>query len=221
MTALLIIGGILLALFALLLSPVRLYIAFRDELTLTAGYLFVRYDLSPSAMEERRKRQQEKPEKKKKKKKEPQPEDEEQGKEKKKTDFSTIWNLVKSAPRGLSILRRHLLWSKIEFYASIAKKDAHQTALAFGQTRVAAAALLDILSLLFVVKGKPSICIAPDYTAEAPKFRMEAAALIRIRPLFALAAGLSVLRAFLKQQNERKRRGPARQRELVKGGKTA
>lgn len=218
MTVLIIIGYVLLFLLLLLLIllivPVRLYAEYRDgRSVLEVWVLFLCFDLSPGAAAPKAKRKERKPKEAKEKIPEEEPKAE-------KFSFEDIRDLIRSSGRALDRLRRHILLSRIELYASVAKEDAHQTALAYSQTKLAVAALLDVLGLLFVIKGKPKIYIAPDFTAPEPKFRFEGAIRVAVRPLFALTAGAGVLLNLLRMQNQRKAQRKVKQRELVKGGKT-
>lgn len=208
MTALIIIGAILAL---LLLSPVAVDISYRQgDSSLTLRYLVYRRALSAEALT-------------KKTAKEPAEEAvkqrEEQGEGKAKSAKDTagmIWSLVKSSRKGLSILRRHLVFSRVQVYISVGCPDAHQTALRYGQTGAAVQTALDIVRMMFVLK-KPKVAVAPDFTRGDT--RSDIRLRIGIRPVFLLAAAASVFRQFLriKQQDNKN----TDQTEQIKGGKTA
>lgn len=212
MTALIVVGSILLFLLLLLLSPVVLRFSYHDGAArVSAQYLFILFDFSPEAAAERAEQKAKravKDEYKKQKK---------EGKAKaKKTEAAsdtvkTVWALLKASRRALNILRRHLVFYKIRLNITVGGEDAHDIATAYGNMCALVSNGLSVLDSLFVVR-EPEVSIQADFLA--PKTVYEARFRLRISPLFVVSAALVLLLRFIKVRNENKIK-----REKVKGGK--
>jgi hypothetical protein len=201
MTALIIIASILAFFLLLLLAPVSVEVRYqRGEADVKAHYLFLSYDLL--------KKRPAKP-KKEPPPKEPEPEAGEKPKKKKENPLPMIWKLLKASRWGLGLFRRHLVFSRVRIILRVGGEDAHQIALTYGKVSAAVTAALDVIGLAFVLR-KPDVAIAPDFLA--PGIDAEARLRVGIRPLFALMAGVSIFRQYLRLQTRNKKR-------LNKGGK--
>lgn len=196
-----IVAGILLLLAVLLLSPAVLRVTYRDNAVLVnAKYLFFRLDFDPAA-EHKTKPKKEKRKRKKKKEEEKDP----------KQTMAAVWDLVKSSRRGLNILRKHLVFSRLRVYICVGGEDAHQIALASSKLRLAVLAALDVLELLFVMED-PEVAILPNFTATANRYDLLVQ--VQMRPAFVIAAGFSILFRFLRLQLSEK--GKRKQADPVK-----
>lgn len=210
MLALMIIGGILLLIFLLLLVPVRLRFSLWDsEMSASVHYLFFRFRILPLPEEK------EPAKKKKKAKKEPEPKSEKEEKpQKDKQPFSEKWEkirgLIRSAKKSVALLCRHVVIYKLHAEVVVARPDAHKTALAYAKTTSFGAILLEVLDWAFVLK-KPRVRISPDFTREKSVYNV--AFRVRIRPLFAIIAGLQVLFAFLKTSSKKSKQKGGQQYE--------
>lgn len=208
MTALIVIGTIILLLLIPLLSPAGLDVAYQGgNFKARAHYLFFTFDLLPGEQAEKATR---KPKTKKEKKKK----DEEEKPKSAKDTANTIWSLVKSAPKGLNILRRHLIFSRVKLYICVGGPDAHQIAVNQSKLRLAVLTALDIVGLLFVLK-EPEAGILPDFTAQSNTYDLSLR--VSIRPLFVLAAACSILIHFLRLQRGSRRK----ETQNIKGGNIA
>jgi hypothetical protein len=192
MTALIVIGAILLFLLFLLLTPASLEIHYaRGAVNLKARYLFFRIDPLKKRSEKKKKEEPAK-------KEEAGPEKEEKPK-KEKNLLKTGWELLKASRRGLSILRKHLVFSRVRVYLRVGGSDAHQTAVSYAKISEAVTAGLDVIALAFVLR-KPTVVIAPDFLAGG--IDADVTARVGIRPLFVIAAGASVFYRYLRLQHK-------------------
>ena len=224
MVALIIIGAIVLLLILLLLAPVSLRLRFRSgEVFISVHYLFLSFDLSAQALQKHAEKQE-----RKKKKKPPKPEPEEEQpaeepekKKGKKETLQTVRRLLGSTPKGLAVLRRHLIVYRVKVDICVAREDAHETAIAYGRTCSFVSILLALLGELFVLRPA-SVQIHPDFVSGKSVY--DVSLRLRISPLFVLWAGVVVLHRFL-QTRHGKKRPPSgytkkrRTRHKSKGGK--
>ncbi len=208
MIPLAIVGGILLLLFLLLLPSVRLHLSYKQgEAQVSLHYLFLRFRLfplkkKPDATEEPDRQAQE-AEAKEPKEEEPQ----------KKKSFAhqleDIRDLVRSSGKALDRLRRHIIFYRLRGRITVAREDAHQTALAYAKTALLLQTLLEVIGGVFVLK-QHKLTLSPDFTRESSAYHLSLR--IRFRPLFVLTAGAGVLFALLRNA----RRG--RKKSVSKGG---
>lgn len=184
-----VLGTILLLLSLLLLAPVSAAVAVKDgETAVLVRYLFFRFDLSPG-------REAKKPTSKKAakppKKKKTEPEETEPETQKRSAgELARLGlDLLRGSKKGLTIFRKHLVFSRVQLYISVGGGDAHQTALRYSRVCMAVAAALDVVGLLFALRT-PKVGIAPDFTRSSTRY--DCSLRVGMRPLFAIAAALSV-----------------------------
>lgn len=188
MTALIIIGAIILF-FALILSlKGKLTVAYSDEISLTLKILFVKINILPRKDERKRVRSMSKKEaerlerrltKKKEKKEEKrirrkqQHKDENKNKEKKTlSDILDVVTLVtKIAKTALGAFWGHLRIDVAKFKIKVATDDAASTAIAYGAVSQAVAYLFEFLKNEKKVKGlkKAQTDISCDFLSDTPE----------------------------------------------------
>lgn len=212
MTALMIIGAVLLLLFLLLLPRISVDIVLGgDRQSIRLRYLFLRANLSPDKLGEKDKRKKDK--KGRKKEKAAKPEEEKQ-KQSLREMLDLLRRSLKGSRKTIITLRRHLVFSRMRVFISVGGDDAHQTALRFSQINMLVAAALDVVGMLFILK-KPKVCIMPHFAREDTRY--EVAARIGIRPLFVLKAGLHMFSLLMEILLRGNKRAPARkERPLAK-----
>ena len=186
--ALSIIGGIILLILLLLIIPVKLRIALADDkLKIDAGWLFLWTDLYPKTPAKRVKKPVRKKRKKPPKLK----------KKKRKSIFETLevlLTLMRQLRRPWNILRRHIVFSNVRAYLVISGDDAHGTAIDYAKYSTAVFGLLALIRHTFIVK-KHEVFLYPDFAGQND-FR-DVLIRIRVRPIFVVAAGLSLLFRFV------------------------
>lgn len=213
MTALIVIGCIILFFAILLFSPVILRFSYKDgKMRAKVQYVLIIIDFSPEKLAKRAAKRAEKATKEEYKKQKA--EEETEGavkKEKAASDtVKTVWSLVKASKHALDTIRRHLVIYKIKSSIVAGGGDAAQTAQNYAMYCTLVSNGLGVLDSLFVVK-EPQISIRPDFLRE--KTCAEIAFRIRIAPWYLLCAGIDIGIKFLKviQKNKTKR-------QEVKGG---
>ncbi len=203
MLALYIIPGILLLLFLLLCSPIRILASLRGgQPAVRLKYLFVTLPLYP--LPEKDPDAPARPEKAKK----PKPEKEKPPPE--KLTLKQQWNrlrpFVLTSKDAAVALLGHIVVDRIRGQIVIVRANAHETALAYAQSAALVSALLELLGKFFTVK-KHALTLTPGFAAE--KGIADIALRVSLRPVFAAVAGVRVLFAFLRLRSRHKRRKPA------------
>lgn len=212
MTALIVIGCIILFFAVLLLSPVILRFSCKGgKLGAKVQYIFFIIDFSPEELAKRAEKKAGKVVKEEYKKQEAE-EGTPQKKQKAASDtVKTIWSLLKASKKGLNTIRKHLIFYKIKATVIVGGGDAAAIAKNYAAYCTIAANGLSVLDSLFVVR-EPDIYIQPDFLREKTLFEFEFR--MKIRPWFPLSAGIEILLKFLKSMRENKQK-----REKIKGGK--
>lgn len=213
MTALIVIGCIILFFAVLLLSPLILLFSYRDgKLAAKVRYLFFVIDFSPEKLAKRTEKRAEKAVKEEYKK---QKAEEETPRKKPKAasdTVKTVWSLLKASKKALDMIRRHLIFYKIKAIVIVGGGDAARIAQDYALYCTLAANGLSVLDTLFVVK-EPDIYISPDFLRE--RTLLELSSRLKIRPWFLILAGTELLIEFIKVMRKNKQK-----RERIKGGKT-
>ncbi len=189
MTALYIIGGILLLLFLLLMVPVRLDIGFREEFSLTVRYLFLRFPVLPGKEQE--------PEEEKPPEEKP-PEKKKQGGLKKilsRTGFSgflqSLFQFVKMALASGKRLISRIKWKQFDLYLCLGgAEDAAAAAQLYGQLSAGVYSACGVLLGLWS-RGKRGVTVDLDYSSDENKVDFSAS--LSLRPIHVLREGLSLL----------------------------
>lgn len=205
MTVLIIIGIILLILLLLLCFPVAVQVsANTGQATVKAHYLFLAFTLFPRPP----KKQKATPEPAKKEKTEETAPEKKKGKKKSRISLHMIRELFHGAKGALRILCRHLVFSHIDVAVRVGGEDAHQIAMRYSQFSQIATITFSIIDALFVLR-KPQVVILPDFVAPDTQYVLTLR--VSIRPIFAIAAALYFVTAYLRLQTRRKSAKPARQ----------
>jgi hypothetical protein len=123
----------------------------------------------------------------------------------------SLWELAQASRRGLRILRRGIVITRLNILASIGGEDAHQAAENYGKLAAALFPALGILGTVFTVRD-PSVYIAPNFVSPTSVF--EISLRVRIRLTTILAAGISSGVHYIKVLSRKKADG-----QEVKGGK--
>lgn len=210
MTGWMIFGGIAAFLLWILLQPIELLIRYKNgEIAIQARWFFLRYPLFPPR-EKKKKKRAEKIEEKKdptppgklteetdlkdkaKKKKVDSPPDKES--RTLKETMGLIFDLLDAAKGGIRLFYRHLILKDLRFRLVVAREDAAQTAIAYGQmngwVHGAYAALYHLIRM-----KKSDVLVQADYLSVGD--RMEFSFRLCNRLLFALGAALSFGGSFL------------------------
>lgn len=218
------IFGIVLALFFLLLfSSVRVIFRYENtEVFLQVRWLFLQYQILPEKERKPKKRHAERKQKKTPKPAETsiektenpaeqaEPVSANQGGEKKqkkaipadqqsrnlKETFEMIWELIQTAKRPIKLLYRHLWVHKLDFQLVVAREDAAQTAIAYGQMNGWVYGAWAMLSNLVHMK-KGRVQVLADYLSVGDRLRLSLQ--LRLRIVFLLAAGACFIWNFLRK----------------------
>lgn len=192
MTALIIIGGILLLFLLPQLPKLSLdVLAGPGGFAVKARYLCFTFDFSPEKQRARAEKKQRKSAKKAARKKPAEEAEPEEAEKRTLGELLTLARtLLRSSKKGVRTLRRHLIFSRVQVYLSVGGDDAHQTALRYSHMCMLVAAALDVVGVLFVLK-KPKVAILPNFTCEEIKY--EVSARIGIRSFHAVRVLLQLL----------------------------
>lgn len=183
---------VLAALFLLLLCPVRLQLHWKEELSATARWLFLRFPLLP-----RSKPKKEQSEKTSAPQKQAQPAEKaaQPGPVDTLTQYADLLPEVLGRLKGFVVfILRHTRVKKLRLDMLVAKEDAAETAIAFGRANQAVYTALGLLQNLLRFGCKPEINIGFDYLGKEESAEVWLTA--SLAPLFALlgaggfAAGL-------------------------------
>lgn len=205
MTALIIIGSVLLLIVLLLFVPVSVRFSFRDgDWKASAHYLFLRFDFSPEALARRAAKDAEKkvtgePEVSKKAKEK---EDTQKGKPKGLDTVRLVWLMFKAS-------RRHLVIYRVRINILVAREDAHETAVAYGQMTTGVSLALAFLGEVFTLLPA-RVQIFPDFTREQSVYDISLR--LRVIPWNVVLALRHLLIKLIKPGNKQKR-------QKIKGGK--
>lgn len=215
MTALIVIGCILLFFAILLLSPVILRFAYQGEkVSAKLQYLFLVIDFSPEKVAKRAEKKAKKAVKQEYKKQKTEEPEEPPIKKKERAALDTVktvWSYVKASQRAWDILRKHVVFCKIKATVIVGGGDAAKIAQDYATYCTAAANGLSALDTLFAVR-EPDIFIQPDFVREQTVHDLKFQ--VRISPLYPVWAGISALLGILKVMRQNKQK-----REKTKGGK--
>ena len=202
-----ILGGIFLLLLLLLCSPVGAWVTYEHGVfRVRLVFSFLSYSLSPDKLEGMLD---------KKEKKTPKPDSEKEeaadtDKQKKKLDaadtFAIAIELLRGAGGAWGILRRHIVFDRLRFYAVVCSGDAYTTATSYAKLSNIVLALLTIMGRTFVVRD-PAVFIQPDFSHTQSRYDISLR--VRVRPIFAVAAGINLLWRFLAAQPRKKSRKKA------------
>jgi hypothetical protein len=185
----------------LLICPVKLRFAWNGEkLELVASYLFLRFDVSPDALAAKAEKISRKLERKIKKdkprkKKEPKEEDDSGKKKFTPETLAAAIGLLRDAGGAWSRLRRHIVFYRVRLYIVVCGGDAHDTAIKHGQYSTGVFGLIALLQEIFSMQN-PTVFLYPDFTGQ--KTRFDISFRLRVRPIFALTAGVYFLYRFTK-----------------------
>lgn len=161
MTALIIIGVILLIIFIILFLPVHITAAVKDEAKVFLRILFVKIKLFPMKEKPKKKKKEQKPKQEK-------PKEKTEKKEKEKRD---IPSLIRSVADILGVFLRqfskHVKIKVLRYKIIIGTDDAAKTALLYGAAEQATAYLFTVLgeNAKFTFSKKNSLVWA-DFTSE-------------------------------------------------------
>ena len=205
---------ILAVLLFLLLAPLTVELAYQEELTLKVRYLFLKLNILP--MVEKEEKPEDKPKKAKKKKESP----EEKPKKKKKFSLDFLLEILELAKQALSSLRnplgyflRHIHYRDLWLHILVAREDAHQTALRYGQCQAVIHSVFSPLRNCVDVKTT-DIQIQADFIGEEEKFA--GGGKLKLRPAHALIFAFWFLGSFAIGYLRRKHTESKLQKELKK-----
>ncbi|MCL2068783.1 MAG: hypothetical protein FWH00_02690 [Oscillospiraceae bacterium] len=152
-----------------------------EKISLAARYLFLRYTILPQKPR--------KPQKLKKKKQKPK---KEKPPKQKFTPGSLedILMIMREAGGVWNRLRRHIVLYRVKLYMVICGEDAHDTAIKYGQYSTGVFGLAALAGELCTLKA-PTIFLYPDFTGQ--KNRYDISFRLRVRPIFAIYAGIYLL----------------------------
>ncbi len=111
--------------------------------------------------------------------------------------FRTVWELLQTAKKPLGLLYRHLWVRRLDLQLVIAREDAAQTAIAYGQMNGWVHGAWAALSHLVRMK-KSQVQVLADYLSRGDRLRLSFE--LRLRTVFLLAAGIQFFWSFLWKQ---------------------
>ncbi len=177
---------VLAALFLLLLCPVRLQLHWKEDLSVTARWLFLKFPLLP-----RSKPKKEQPEKAPAPKKQAQP----AAKSAQPSPVDTLTQYADLLPDVLCKLKDFVVFilchtsvKQLRLDMLVAKEDAAETAIAFGRANQAVYTALGLLQNLLRFGCKPEINIGFDYLGKEEVAEVWLTA--SLAPLFALLGAI-------------------------------
>lgn len=192
MLPLLIVGGILLALAALLLAPVRLELSFREAFSAQVRYLFFRIPLAPGKEEPPPPQEPSPPE-------EAPPKGPGLGKklhamlrrEGLRGFLQTLQELAQAVGKASKSLLKKLRLNRFDLYICLGgEEDAAQGAILYGQVCGAAYSACGALFGLLPCRRK---AVSVDLDYHSREHRVDFSAAVSIRVLFLLVEGLILL----------------------------
>ena len=195
MTALIIIGSILLLVAFLLTRFAGIILRYEDDMSVTVTYGLIKYRLG-------KERKPKKPKKKKKKEEEPPEAEEEADKEaekkKKKEDRAAIFELIREVKKILPKFVKKIHFRSAKLNVKVATGDAASTALACGGAKAGASILFELIDNFAVLERGSSrnVAIEPDFTSDEMKYDIDVR--FRLRVIWAFHYGLKVLARFIK-----------------------
>lgn len=201
MTALIIIGSILLLVAFLLTRFAGIILRYDEDMSVTVTYGFIKYRLGK---EKKPKKQKKKKKKKKKKEEEPADADEEAAraaeKKKKKEDRAAIFELIREVKKILPKFVEKIHFRSAKLNVKVATGDAASTALACGGAKAGASILFELIDNFAVLERGSSrnVAIEPDFTSDEMKYDIDVR--FRLRVIWALHYGLKVLAGFIKSK---------------------
>lgn len=186
---LLIVGALVL----LLLCPVRLDLKWSEELSATAGWLFLKFKLLPQPETQKNKSPKQKS-----------PDSDQQSPKESKAALGAkpgelvaqyaglIPALLGRLKKSVVYILRHIKVKKLRLDLLIAREDAAETAVAFGKANQAVYTALGLLQGLMKFRCQPEINIGFDYLGQQETACFSGR--ISIAPLFVLigAVGLAI-----------------------------
>ena len=202
MTALIIIGAIILLFVFLLTRFAGIILRYDEDMSVTVTYGFLKFRLG-----EKKKAKKPKEKKKKKKKKEdeaPEEIDEEAAKEaEKKTqkeNRAAIFDLIREVKKILPKFIGKIHFRSAKLHVRVATGDAASTALACGGAKAGAAILFELIDEFAVLErgSSKNVAIEPDFTSEEMKYDVDVR--FRLRVIWAVHYGLKVLIKFIKSK---------------------
>ena len=169
----------------LLCMPVTAEFAYREELSLRVQYLFLKIGILPKA----EKKEKPKKEKKSKKKKE-KPAEEKEKKPKKKMTLDSLLEILEwvklalsSAGHPLGWFLKSIYYRDVWLHILVARDDAHQTALRYGQCQAIVHSVFSLLKNCLDIKTT-DVRIQADFIGEKELF--QGGAKIKLRPVTAI-----------------------------------
>lgn len=175
------------ALFLLLLCPVRLCLHWKNELSVTAKWLFLKFRLMP-----RPEPKKDKPEKAPKAPQEASPAGRKDDQPSPADTLTQYAGLLPDLLGGLKnfavYILRHTRVNKLRLDMLVAKDDAAETAIAFGRANQAVYTALGLLQNLLPFGCKPQINIGFDYLGKEEE--AEVWLTVSLAPLFALLGAI-------------------------------
>ena len=191
LTALIIIGSIILVLFLLLLFPVKAYLKFDDEFKIKFKYLFLSYKLDDKKIEE----------------------DEEEIKEKTESkgfkDFikrvikkengvsgflNLLIDLIKKAVNSSKKIISHISIKKFDLYVCVGANDPAESAIRYGQV---SAGIYSATAALFSIFKCRKKAVSVDMNYDSTENTVLFEAIISIPLLFLLTQGIIIVKDLL------------------------
>lgn len=202
MTGPIILGCVVALIVFLLFSRARVTVTWDGKLTVTAGYLFIKKNITDLAKKEAKGEKKQKPEKKrrKEKKKEQEPV---------VSDVRDIISLIKEVV--FTAGKRFLRYLRIDAYRfdlTVGTGDAAKTAVVYG---AASAAVFSLSEALYSRKGRNlgaerfSASVVPDFTAEKSTVYVCVGASIRVYQaiICLVSGGMGFMRYYGKKQTDK------------------
>ncbi len=182
-----IILGVVIVLFLLLITPIRIRLKYDKELFVDAGYLFFRYQIMPQKEPKHKKNK-----KKKSEKQEKQAKQQEQALDQKNLFGIVSW--VRIASESVSPVLKRILSkgriTRLQLYMDVAGKDPAEAAFEAGRLNAYVYGLYGLIHESFRSVCKPDVMILPDYYAQ------EGAIFFRANLQVSLAAAIAAAARF-------------------------
>ena len=202
MTALIIIGAILLLIVFLLTRFAGIILRYDDDMSVTVQYGLIKFKLGGGKKKPKKKKEKKK---KKKKKKEEEPAeaseaDKDAEKKKKKENRAAIFDLIREVKKILPKFIGKIHFRSAKLNVKVATGDAASTALACGGAKAGASILFELIDKFAVLERGSSrnVAIEPDFTSDEMKYDIDVR--FRLRVIWAVHYGLKVLLKFIKSK---------------------
>lgn len=202
MTALWIIGGIILLIALLMMVSVTVYVKIDETVSVKAGALGIRFSLFPAAEKADKPHKKQPPKEKKSASGEKKPQPQKKANDRsfgETVDFAVA--ILRSVVPGAVGLVRKIRFTRMRIFLSVGADSADDTAVRYGQLCTAVYSLLACIDKAMTLRVK-DVSIVPDFVTGETRYDISFCAKLRIGSAVASALGVlfKLISIFMKQE---------------------